>query len=405
MRRKTTAKIPPIEIDAKGLTPLGMSPKRFLETYWQKHPVLIRNAFPGYASPVTPEDLAGLACEETALSRMVSHDWDADAWTFRPGPFREEDFPGMPDHDWTLLVQDVDKWDPEIRELFKYFEFIPRWRFDDIMISFAATGGSVGAHIDQYDVFLLQGHGQRRWQIDARPNPPDQFRDDVALKLLREFDPSHDWIVNPGDLLYMPPGVPHHGIAVNPCLTISVGLRAPSSAELIGDYLDNLILDADETIRYHDEDLTAPKDIHEIDNAAMMRAVEALNAIRMNDPDLLGDWFGRFVTAYRNATAVMPYNENASAEEIEQALAESVLLERHPWSRMAWRRNRRGASLFCNGLSFPVTIRDAQQLAAAGAIDDTLYASLSASARMALSELIEIGHYRLAQDDDADFEA
>ena len=126
------------------------------------------------------------------------------------------------------------------------------------MVSFAASGGSVGAHVDQYDVFLLQAQGQRRWQIDAGSNPPLDFRDDVELKLLRRFDPSHEWMLDPGDMLYLPPGVPHNGVAVNPCLTLSVGMRAPSAAELVSDYLDNLIVDADESLRYHDPDLTGP---------------------------------------------------------------------------------------------------------------------------------------------------
>ena len=167
----------PIEIDARALPPLGMSPAKFLREYWQKQPLLIRNAFPGYESPLQPEDLAGLACEEGTLSRLIRYDRGSDAWSVRHGPFAEEDFPGLPDHDWTLLVQDVDKWDPDVAALLGHFRFLPRWRIDDIMISFAATGGSVGAHVDQYDVFLLQTHGHRRWLIDAGPNPPLGFRD------------------------------------------------------------------------------------------------------------------------------------------------------------------------------------------------------------------------------------
>ena len=214
-----------IEIDATSKQPLGMSAKVFLRDFWQKKPLLIRNAFPGFVSPIQPEDLAGLACEEMALSRIVSHDRARDAWALRSGPFAEEEFPGMPDHDWTLLVQDVDKWDVDVRGVLRHFDFLPRWRIDDVMVSFAATGGSVGAHVDQYDVFLLQAQGQRRWQIDTGSNPPLAFRDDVELKLLREFTPTHDWVLQPGDMLYLPPakarpgqlnyatsgpGVPHH---------------------------------------------------------------------------------------------------------------------------------------------------------------------------------------------------
>ena len=130
-----------IEIDARTHFPLGMPAADFLRDYWHKRPLLIRNAFPGFESPIQPEDLAGLACEEMALSRIVIHDKATDGWTLRTGPFTEEEFPGMPDHDWTLLVQDVDKWDTDVRELLGKFPFLPRWRMDDIMVSFAATVG------------------------------------------------------------------------------------------------------------------------------------------------------------------------------------------------------------------------------------------------------------------------
>src|SRR5918993_4830502 len=162
---KTT---PPLEVAGSATRMLGMTPAAFLRDYWQKRPLLIRHAFPGFVSPIEPEDLAGLACEEAALSRIVSHDRATDRYTLRTGPFDEAEFPAMPDHDWTLLVQDVDKWDVDVRALRREFDFLPSWRLDDVMVSFAAPGGSVGAHVDQYDVFLLQAHGRRRWRIDAR---------------------------------------------------------------------------------------------------------------------------------------------------------------------------------------------------------------------------------------------
>lgn len=390
----------PIELDAGKRLPLGMTPAVFLRDYWHKRPLLIRNAFPGFVTPVDPGDLAGLACEETALSRLVSHDRANDKWSVRIGPFEEEEFPGMPDHDWTLLVQDVDKWDADIRALLAHFTFLPSWRIDDVMISFAATGGSVGAHVDHYDVFLLQAQGQRRWLIDASESmgngvPCTKFRDDVELKLLRKFTPTHDWVLQPGDMLYLPPNVPHHGIAVDPCLTFSFGMRAPSSAELIGDYLDNLIADADEGIRYHDEDLALPKDPNEIDAAAMGRVIEALNAIRMNDPDRIGDWFGRFITTYRSAGEVMPADEPRARIEIEWDLEHGAVLLRHPWSRMAWRRARRAATLFCSGQEYALPVKDAQRLAAAQKVDGALYAALSGAGRDAVLELLESGHYHL----------
>jgi len=390
----------PIEVQARAGLPLGMAPATFLRDYWQKRPLLIRAAFPDFETPVMPEDLAGLACEEGALARIVSHDRATDGWTLRTGPFQEEDFPGMPDHDWTLLVQDVDKWDPEVRALLSYFNFLPRWRMDDVMISFAATGGSVGAHVDQYDVFLLQAYGHRRWQIDASEStkgkrPPLDFRPDVELKLLKKFKPSHDWVLAPGDMLYLPPNVPHNGVAEDPCLTFSFGMRAPSSAELISDYLDDLVADADESIRLQDPDLKLPEDPNEIDAAAMKRVVAALNALRMNDPDRLGNWFGRFITTYRAAGDILPSQAPPSPEEVTAELENGGVLERHPWARLAWRRATRGASLYCSGLAFQLSIKDAQTLAGAEQIDIALFNKLGNKGRDALMELITGGHYQL----------
>ncbi|MFC3277392.1 JmjC domain-containing protein [Xanthomonas fragariae] len=394
----------PFEIHATRDQPLGMPVERFLRNYWHKYPLLIRNAFPDFQSPLQPEDLAGLACEDGVLARLISHDRAKDNWNVRTGPFQETDFPDLPDHDWTLLVQDVDKWDADVRALLERFHFLPRWRLDDIMISFAATGGSVGAHVDHYDVFLLQGQGHRRWQVDARAQlgrkaAPLAFRDDVELKLLREFKPTHDWVLGPGDMLYLPPLVPHHGVAEDACLAFSIGTRAPSSAELIGDYLDTLIADADEAVRYHDEDLKVPADPYEIDVTAMNRVVEALNALRMNDPDRLGDWFGRFITTYRASGDVVPAAEPIPREAVEQALEEGVLLHRHPWSRLAWRRAKRGATLFCSGLEFALSTKDAARLAAAEEVDGALYAQLSTRGREAVLELLAQGHYQRAHEE------
>ena len=395
-----------IEVDAAhGPYPLGMSPDTFLRDYWQKKPLLIRNAFPGFASPIEPEDLAGLACEDGVLARLIEHDPANDAWRVRHGPFAEDDFPGLPDHDWTLLVQDVDKWDADIRALLAHFTFLPRWRIDDVMVSFAATGGSVGAHVDQYDVFLLQAQGQRRWQIDASSNPPLDFRNDVDIKLLREFHPSHDWVLEPGDMLYLPPGVPHHGVAVDPCLTFSVGMRAPAAAELLGDYADTLAADAPDELRYADPDIGLPSDPNEIDAAAIDRVRAALQQLRMDDPDRFGDWFGGFITTYRSAVLPVPDDNPPPRDAVEPALADGAVLLRHPWSRMAWRQATGAgdpmARLYAGGVAYPLPVADARVLAASDSIDAPLHAGLSDAGRDAVLVLLAAGHYQLVQEDDA----
>ncbi|MBL8262176.1 MAG: cupin domain-containing protein [Xanthomonadaceae bacterium] len=402
----------PFEIDARGKGPLGMPAAKFLRDYWQKHPLLIRNAFAGFETPVTPEDLAGLACEEGALSRIVMHDRATDGWTLRTGPFAEEEFPGMPHQDWTLLVQDVDKWDPDVRALLDHFDFLPRWRLDDIMISFAAPGGSVGAHIDHYDVFLLQGHGHRRWQIDAsealgKGMPSVEFREGVALKLLREFHPTHDWVLGPGDMLYLPPNVPHHGVAEDACLTFSVGMRAPSAAELLGDFVDTLLAEADESVRYRDGDLSPPEDPFEIDAEAMRRAIEGLNALRMNDPQRLGDWFGRFMTLYRSVGESLQPDPPRSRIEVEFDLQQGAVLARHAWTRVAWRRDstkKTLARLYVAGQIFTLPLADARRLAAAQAMDGDDYDALSEDGRALVLELLAQGHYHLDDGSDTGWE-
>jgi 50S ribosomal protein L16 3-hydroxylase len=395
----------PFEVRGSSTRPLGMAPRAFLRDYWQKRPLLIRGAFPGYVSPVEPDDLAGLACEDGVLARLIQHDRASDGWTVRSGPFPEELFSGLGDRDWTLLVQDMDKWDPDIAALLPAFAFLPRWRVDDVMVSFAATGGSVGAHVDQYDVFLMQAMGRRRWQIDAsaamgRGTPRLDFRDDVEIKLLREFEPTHDWVLEPGDMLYLPPDVPHHGVAEDPCLTFSLGMRAPSVAELMGDYVDTLAAEADEALRYVDPDLDPAKDPHEIDAAAMARVVDALNAVRMADADALGDWFGRFITVYR-AAAGPGHGEGQplATDEISRALASGLLLQRDPWTRVAWRRAARGASLYVAGRAWQLPVADARRLASAAWIDAGSWTALSPGGQDCVASLLADGHYRLETPD------
>ncbi|MGJ4730176.1 JmjC domain-containing protein [Luteimonas sp. SDU101] len=393
---------PPIEVQGRPGQLLGMPASQFLRDYWQKRPLLIRAALPDFVSPIEPEDLAGLACEEFALSRLIRHDRARDAWQVQPGPFPEELFPTLGERDWTLLVQDVDKWDADIAALLAHFDFIPRWRIDDIMVSFAATGGSVGAHVDQYDVFLLQAKGHRRWQIDAGADPSLDFRDDVEIKLLREFRPSHDWVLAPGDMLYLPPGVPHHGVAEDPCLTFSVGMRAPSAAELMGDYIDTLAATADDALRYGDADLAPPQDPNEIDAEAMRRVVEALNTLRFRDPDRLGDWFGRFITQYRSADVAAPDQEAPSRIEIEWSLEhEDGVLQRHPCSRMAWRRAADGGRLYVSGQDLALPVDDAQRIAGSERFDGALYGALSPAGRDAVLQLLQSGHYQWLDGTDA----
>ncbi|WP_049622865.1 cupin domain-containing protein [Frateuria defendens] len=382
---------PPIEVRGSARQPLGMPPAQFLRDYWQKRPLLVRHAFPGFQPPIAPEDLAGLACEEGALSRLIVHDAARERWKVKTGPLAEADFARTGDANWTLLVQDVDKWDADVAALLEPFAFLPSWRVDDIMISYAEPGGGVGAHVDQYDVFLIQGQGLRHWAISTDPDAPRDVRPDVELKQLAHFEPTHEWLLEPGDLLYLPPGVPHDGVAFGgPCMTFSVGMRAPSQAELTGDLADYLAERLPDELRYADPDLAPAKAPGEIDRAALARVKAALPFAAALDEDTLRDWFGRFITRYRLAQQPAAPARPPGEAALRKQLDAGAELLRHPWTRLAWSRGRRGATLFANGEAWPAPPALAARLCAQRAL--RLEASPGEAELALLHALVEGGH-------------
>lgn len=382
---------PPIEVRGSATQPLGMSPARFLRDYWQKRPLLIRGAFPDFQPPLQPDDLAGLACEPAALARLIVYDPKRDRWQVNPGPLSEADFARTPASHWTLLVQDVDKWDADVARLLEPFSFLPSWRVDDIMVSYAEPEGGVGAHVDQYDVFLLQGLGQRHWAISDDPAAPKAFRTDVELKQLAQFEPTHEWLLQPGDMLYLPPGVPHDGVAFGgPCMTFSMGMRAPSQAEMTGDLADHIAEMLPEELRYADPDLKPARATGEIDRAAIARLKTALPFAAALDDDMLRDWFGRFITRYRNAQNVVPLERPLTEAALDKQLAAGAQLLRHPWSRLAWSRSKHGCTLYVSGQAHAATPALAQALCEQRAWGPS--GKLDAIERDLLRALVNEGH-------------
>ncbi len=209
----------------------------FLDEYWQRCPLLIKNALPSFQSPISPEELAGLAMEEEVDSRIVSR--VAHQWQLEQGPFADTDF--LRDGEWSLLVQRVNEWFPEVDALRGCVDFLPTWRFDDVMVSYATDGAGVGPHFDQYDVFLLQGAGQRIWKVGPRCDVTTPTIDADGLTLIEEFDTDHVFLLNPGDALYIPPGYAHWGTAVGESMTYSLGFRAPRLADLFARLSDSVI--------------------------------------------------------------------------------------------------------------------------------------------------------------------
>lgn len=330
----------------------GLTAAEFLSDYWQQKPLLIRGAFPDFECPLDPDELAGLACEEGIESRLVEEHGKAGPWQVSHGPFDERTFARMPERDWSLLVQAVDHYVPEVAELLEAFDFLPRWRLDDIMISYAPPGGSVGPHVDQYDVFLLQGSGQRRWQLGGKVADDASILDGIDLRILANFavEDGDDWVLEPGDMLYLPPGWSHHGVSQSDdCLTLSVGFRAPSADEAITSYADYLGEQLPSSRRYSDAGMPPAANPAEIDVAAVER-VRGLILETLDDPAQLAQWFGRVMTQPKYVDQLVPNEHPTDPAELVTALHAGEALMHSPGSRFAWRAlDDERATLFADG--------------------------------------------------------
>ncbi|MDH1728020.1 cupin domain-containing protein [Pseudomonas sediminis] len=331
----------------------GLTAREFLRDYWQKKPLLVRQAIPDFESPISPDELAGLALEEEVESRLVIEHGERP-WELQRGPFNEDTFQDLPERDWTLLVQAVDQFVPEVAELLEDFKFLPKWRIDDLMISFAAPGGGVGPHFDNYDVFLLQAHGHRRWQVGQMCDSDSPLLPHADLKILAQFEPTDEWVLAPGDMLYLPPRLAHCGTAEDDCMTYSVGFRAPSAAEVLTHFTDFLGQFLPDEERYSDADIQPSEDPNQIQRDALERLKALLNE-HMSDERLLMTWFGQFMTEPK-------YPELVAGIEIEEedflgALEDGAILIRNPSARMAWSEVGEDLVLFASGQSRLVSAR------------------------------------------------
>lgn len=335
--------------------PLGsISVETFLKDYWQKKPLLIRQAIPDFSPPVTADELAGLACEPDVESRLIRFDAKEDHWSLEQGPFPESRFAELPDSQWTLLVQAVDHWIPEAADLVERFRFIPSWRVDDLMISYAAPGGGVGPHYDNYDVFLLQASGTRRWELGGVCTEDSPRRPDAPVMILPEWKPDQSYDLEPGDMLYLPPQIAHNGYAVgDDCMTYSIGFRAPAHNEILRSFSDFVGEKLGREIRYADPDLSLQTNPGQIGQDALNR-VQAILASYLKDEAQIARWFGRYMTEPKYPE-LEEVQEPPSIEELQQWLAQDIPLRRNEGARFAYLDKADEASLFANGEHYPLT--------------------------------------------------
>lgn len=332
-----------------------LTPEKFLRKYWQKKPLLLKQAFPHYRCPLTPNDLAALACMDNVSSRLVFEQKNRKPWQVNYGPFDESVFNKLPKSCWTLLVQGVDRHDEDIADLLNAFNFIPRWRIDDIMISYAPENGSVGPHLDSYDVFLLQGLGRRRWLLNTTDYTEQDFRPDLELRIIDNFKSKQEYTLEPGDMLYLPPGVAHHGIALEPCLTLSIGFLAPSKAELVQQFADEIISSTVTDQRYTDPGLKRQKSNAEISHDSL-RQLRTMMQQAVSDERQLDQWLGKYLTS--SDAPVSTGKRKLSLETFKTRLKSGWVLKRKLNSKFAYIKNKKSIDLFINGEHFPFSVKE-----------------------------------------------
>ncbi|NNC97100.1 MAG: cupin domain-containing protein [Gammaproteobacteria bacterium] len=336
------------------------NPGEFLTDYWQKQHLVVKNAFTLNRDLITADELAGLACDENMQSRLILTDSAQSNWTCDYGPFNEQALTNLPATLWTLLVQAVDEYIPEMQDLRDAFDFIPKWRLDDVMVSAANTGGGVGPHFDYYDVFLVQLSGTREWKIGQACNSRSTLREHTDLKLLENFNTQDTHILKQGDLLYIPAGLAHWGTAMSDdCITASIGFRAPSYRELVIGALENLAEQFKQDQRYRDRDLTPNQDPYLI-SASVSQELDSIwqhidkNALIQN----LEKEFSRQVTEVRDPDLFS--FKNYSVEEIKELIdADRLHLSKHPSARFAYLQQNENTTLYVNGIDYSTNLESA----------------------------------------------
>lgn len=329
-----------------------ISKQEFLNNYWQKKPCVIKNAIESFELPLTAQELGGLSMEEGVESRMVFENQGSEQpWQLKRGPFTDEDFAALPQSHWTLLVQGVDRIIPEVAALREHFSFIPSWRIDDVMISFAPEHGSVGPHYDNYDVFLYQAQGSRKWMLTTKDCNEQNYLEDVELRIMKKFAVEQEIILEQGDCLYLPPHVGHHGVSLgDDCLTFSFGYRSYRDQELWDSFADHLSEAERKQQLYIDPSWEALQGAGQITPAAIAQA-KSLMQNMLDDEQLLRQWFGRFATSLdQGAEQMLPLelqdNEILESHQFKLQLKQANALVRDNVCRFAYNESADGELSF-----------------------------------------------------------
>jgi len=335
-----------------------ISVQTFLEDYWQKKPLLIKNAFPEAESWILPDELAGLSLEENIESRIIQELGD-NQWSLRTGPFNESELQSMPEKRWTLLIQAIDHYLPEFSQLMEAFRFIPSWRIDDVMVSYATDGGSVGPHYDHYDVFLIQSAGQRHWQVGQYCDDDTALLPDLPVRILSDFQEAQSWLVSPGDMLYLPPAMAHHGVAVGECMTVSVGFRAPSHKEILSHFTDFMLDKYCDDQRLNDPGLSQQASTGWLAPAAIQKIQRVLQAAS-EDTDAIRQWFAQYQSKPKYEEVDLQFDMDIRCDDVMNYVSQGHYFYRDESSRFLYVGSEAlPEALYINGesIEFPVSAK------------------------------------------------
>lgn len=328
----------------------------FINHYWQQKPVVLKNAIANFADPIDANDLAGLAMEEVVESRIVKQ--TNSKWNVQHGPFKE--FDDLPEQAWSLLVQGVDRWIPEIYRLRELVNFIPKWSVDDVMVSYSAISGGVGAHLDQYDVFIIQGSGSRQWQVGSVDKSLSQKEVVQDLLQVDDFSPIIDEVLEPGDILYIPPFAPHCGVSLEPSLSYSIGFRAPSQTELLTSFADFIYENEQGKARFVNENIN---DSESHDSSTMSDSTVndlknfMLESLQNNQFE---KFLHQFLTEPTRELDILPSEQEWSEEQLSQLLQSSnIRINKVLALKTSYFMDDQGLHFYCNGTYFKLI--DSQQ--------------------------------------------
>jgi len=344
----------------------NITPEEFLHDYWQKKPLVIRGAFADFEMPFDAGELAGLALETDCPARIILEKGVAPQntpWTVQYPPFTDESFTSTPETHWTFLVNDLERYYPELGNLIEPFRFIPDWRIDDLMVSYAADQGSVGPHVDAYDVFLVQGEGKRRWQIVTDPDYPTELLQDSQLAILKNFTHDEEWLLDTGDMLYLPPNMPHQGVAEGECMTFSVGFRAPDTLGLAQSWLESFSSDGQDektkaiiTKRFNDAERKVQKSSGEIAAEDIQKLSSLIMDLVKNQEQQLPIFLGKYLTETKNI-------ELQEEPIISSKFSKKADYERQSWTRISYIEDEQNKSIHLFAAGLHVTLPQSERAA------------------------------------------